>query len=94
MSWIYLIPKVRGYRVRQEVLVLDNGATSHRLTKVPVAELDVWDASHDAAGRSLNSERSNDTNKKIDIKTESNLNEIQENAQIDPRGILRLGSES
>lgn len=38
-------------RVRQEVLVLDDGAQSHTLVKVPVAELAEWDATHDPVGR-------------------------------------------
>lgn len=40
-------------RVRQEVLVLDDGAQSHQLVKVPVAALPEWDATHDAVGRRL-----------------------------------------
>ena len=49
-AWLYLVPKLRGYRIRQEVLRLDNGAMSHRLVKVPVSELEAWDATHDAIG--------------------------------------------
>jgi hypothetical protein len=51
--WISVIPKWRGYRIRQEVLVLEDGATSHRVIKVPVSELEQWDATHDAVGRAL-----------------------------------------
>lgn len=39
--------------MRQEVLVLDDGAQSHQLVKVPVAALSEWDATHDAVGRRL-----------------------------------------
>lgn len=53
--WIYLIPKLKGYRIRQEVLILEDGAQSHKVVKVPVAELADWDATHDATGRSLDS---------------------------------------
>jgi hypothetical protein len=53
--WIYLIPYWRGYRVRQEILQLDDGANSHRLIKVPVAELDEWDRRHDPVGRQIDS---------------------------------------
>ena len=48
--WIYVVPKLRGYRIRQQALILDNGAVSHSLIKVPVTELDEWDATHDAVG--------------------------------------------
>jgi len=48
-----VIPKVRGYRFRQEVLQLDDGANTHRLVKVPVAELAEWDTTHDHTGRLL-----------------------------------------
>lgn len=49
-----MIPKLRGYRIRQEVLRLEDGAQSHKLVKVPVAKLSEWDATHDAVGRPLN----------------------------------------
>jgi hypothetical protein len=51
--WIYVVPKLRGYRIRQRALILDNGAVSHSLIKVPVAELDEWDATHDAVGHAI-----------------------------------------
>ncbi|EGO55774.1 hypothetical protein NEUTE1DRAFT_47799 [Neurospora tetrasperma FGSC 2508] len=51
--WISVIPKLRRYRIRQEVLRLEDGAQSHRLVKVPVAKLADWDATHDAVGRPL-----------------------------------------
>jgi amino acid transporter len=53
VAWIYLIPKARGYRIRQEVLILDDGAQSHSLIKVPVERLVEWDANHDALGRTV-----------------------------------------
>ncbi|KAL2190552.1 hypothetical protein L209DRAFT_703788 [Thermothelomyces heterothallicus CBS 203.75] len=52
--WVHLIPHIKGYRIRQEVLVFEDGAQSHRLVKVPVAEIAEWDATHDAVGRPLN----------------------------------------
>ncbi|KAJ4325898.1 hypothetical protein N0V84_003284 [Fusarium piperis] len=49
--WIYLIPKWKGYAIRTEVLEVDeNGANTHRLVKVPLAEVERWDAEHDDAG--------------------------------------------
>ncbi|KAH8890353.1 amino acid transporter [Thozetella sp. PMI_491] len=52
--WIWAVPKLRGYRIRQEVLQLDDGAQSHRLVKVPVEALADWDATHDVVGRERN----------------------------------------
>lgn len=51
--WTVGIPKLRGYEIRQEILELDDGAQSQTLIKVPVAELEAWDASHDHSGRRL-----------------------------------------
>ncbi|PGG96465.1 hypothetical protein AJ80_09827 [Polytolypa hystricis UAMH7299] len=49
--WIHLIPKWKGYQIRQDVLVLDDGATTHRLVKVPNDQLAAWDKEHDVVGR-------------------------------------------
>ena len=47
-----MLPKWRGYAVRAEVLDVDgNGANTHRLMRVPLAELAQWDAEHDDAGK-------------------------------------------
>ncbi|TDZ46849.1 High-affinity methionine permease [Colletotrichum trifolii] len=51
--WIFVVPKARGYRIRQQLLELADGAQSHELVKVPVAELGDWDAAHDNIGRPL-----------------------------------------
>ncbi|WDK23611.1 high-affinity methionine permease [Colletotrichum graminicola] len=51
--WIYAVPKLKGYEIRQQVLELADGAQSHKLVKVPVAELAEWDANHDQVGRRL-----------------------------------------
>ncbi|KAL2148621.1 hypothetical protein VTH82DRAFT_2175 [Thermothelomyces myriococcoides] len=51
--WVHLLPRLKGYRLRQEVVTFENGAQSHRLIKVPVAEVAEWDATHDAVGRPL-----------------------------------------
>ncbi|KAF4969013.1 hypothetical protein FSARC_3667 [Fusarium sarcochroum] len=49
--WIYVIPKWRGYAIRLEVLEVDtNGANTHRLVRVPLVEIEKWDADHDDAG--------------------------------------------
>ncbi|KAL0260272.1 hypothetical protein SLS55_003958 [Diplodia seriata] len=49
--WAVLLPKWKGYQLRQELVVLDDGAQSNRLRKVPNAEVAEWDATHDTAGR-------------------------------------------
>ncbi|KAI0514855.1 high-affinity methionine permease [Xylaria bambusicola] len=52
ICWMQLIPKWKGYRLRPEILnVDDQGANTHRLVKVPVDELEKWDSEHDEAGR-------------------------------------------
>ncbi|KAF4450778.1 hypothetical protein F53441_6110 [Fusarium austroafricanum] len=49
--WIYIIPKWKGYTIRPEVLEVDtNGANTHRLVRVPLNEIENWDAEHDEAG--------------------------------------------
>lgn len=49
---MYIIPKWLGYRVRAEVTKAeDNTVVSHRLVKVPLIEVDQWDADHDEAGK-------------------------------------------
>lgn len=53
--WAFLIPKWRGYKLRQELLSLDGGVQSNRLKKVPNSEVAEWDAMHDAAGRLIES---------------------------------------
>lgn len=50
--WMHLLPKWRGYQIRMEILDIDeNGANTHRLVHVPLAELEQWDAVHDEAGK-------------------------------------------
>jgi YD repeat-containing protein len=49
---MYLLPKWGGYQLRPEILTVDDeGANSHRLVKVPAAEVTEWDREHDEAGR-------------------------------------------
>ncbi|KAI1127739.1 high-affinity methionine permease [Nemania abortiva] len=50
--WMYILPKYKGYRLRSEILSVDDqGAITHQLLKVPVEELEKWDSEHDEAGR-------------------------------------------
>ncbi|KAJ5984598.1 amino acid transporter [Penicillium waksmanii] len=51
--WAFLLPKWKGYKLRQELIHLDDGAQSNQLRKVPNENLAEWDASHDAAGRAV-----------------------------------------
>ncbi|KAL4749478.1 hypothetical protein BDW72DRAFT_194826 [Aspergillus terricola var. indicus] len=55
--WAYFIPKWKGYKLRQELITLEDGAQSNRLRKIPNEEVEEWDAVHDAAGRLINYER-------------------------------------
>jgi multisubunit Na+/H+ antiporter MnhB subunit len=49
--WFHALPRWRGYRMRQEVRGLGDGAQMNRFVKVPVGELERWDREHDEAGR-------------------------------------------
>jgi hypothetical protein len=53
VAWIYVLPRLGKYRIRQEVLVLDSGAQSHRLIKVSLDQLEEFEATHDAVGREV-----------------------------------------
>ncbi|KAL5321408.1 hypothetical protein ACEPPN_009366 [Leptodophora sp. 'Broadleaf-Isolate-01'] len=52
--WAKLIPKWRGYELRQELVELGGGAESHRISKVPLEDIPEWDENHDAVGRLRN----------------------------------------
>lgn len=69
VGWIYVVPKIRGYRIRQGIITLDSGAKTHKLFKVPIAELAAWDASHDALGRELDDGSSTEQVVQLDEKT-------------------------
>ncbi|KAH8657817.1 amino acid permease-domain-containing protein [Xylariales sp. PMI_506] len=58
--WVKVLPRVGGYRLRSELVKLGNGAQTHNLVKVPVAELKQWDEAHDAAGRPVALQNSSD----------------------------------
>lgn len=49
--WIQVLPKIGKYQIRTETLVSDkDGSVTHRLKKVPNAEVEEWDRTHDGAG--------------------------------------------
>ncbi|CAK7563052.1 MAG: hypothetical protein SEPTF4163_000909 [Sporothrix epigloea] len=52
-AWVYWVPLLRGYRLRQEVVFLENGAQTNNLVKIPIEQLATWDAEHDKSGRKL-----------------------------------------
>ncbi|KAG5720621.1 hypothetical protein E4T56_gene4549 [Termitomyces sp. T112] len=47
---IHVLPKLGGYAIRQSVEKLDDGAIINKLVKVPNAEVENWDATHDKHG--------------------------------------------
>ncbi|KXH53168.1 high-affinity methionine permease [Colletotrichum nymphaeae SA-01] len=49
--WASLLPKWRGYKLRQELVSFDDGAQSNQLRKIPNADVPEWDSTHDASGR-------------------------------------------
>jgi len=52
--WIHLLPRWGGYRIRQELIQLEGQtAKVHRLVKVPLPELEKWDAEHDVLGSKI-----------------------------------------
>ncbi|KAI5207896.1 amino acid transporter [Aureobasidium subglaciale] len=50
-SWLYLLPKLGKYQVKQEVIVLEDGSSTNSLVRVPLDQLEKWNQDHDAAGR-------------------------------------------
>jgi hypothetical protein len=48
--YIYVLPHWRGYRIRQEIVLLDGGANTHKLVKVPLDQLEEWDSTHNPLG--------------------------------------------
>ena len=53
-TWVYWVPVLRGYRLRQEIVFLENGAQTNNLVKVHVDDLATWQAEHDKVGRRIN----------------------------------------
>lgn len=52
--WIYILPHFGNYKIRQELVLLDDeSAKVHRLVKVPLSDLETWDAEHDVLGNRL-----------------------------------------
>lgn len=53
--WVWLLPRLGHYSVRQQVITLDDGSVLQKLVKVPTDQVHEWDAEHDVSGRSLKS---------------------------------------
>uniref|UniRef100_A0A8H7K380 Amino acid permease/ SLC12A domain-containing protein n=1 Tax=Bionectria ochroleuca TaxID=29856 RepID=A0A8H7K380_BIOOC len=49
--WIFVLPKYGGYKIRSEMVALEDGAAkTHRLVKVKNEDVEEWDNVHDEAG--------------------------------------------
>lgn len=46
-----MLPKHRGYAIRQELIVLETGETTHNLVNVPLEKIPEWDSVHDVTGK-------------------------------------------
>ncbi|GIJ91786.1 hypothetical protein Asppvi_010759 [Aspergillus pseudoviridinutans] len=66
--YIKALPRLGGYTFRQTILQMEDGATAHKLVKVPNEQLKAWDAEHDATGRELAKEEAVST--AVDVKHE------------------------
>ena len=49
--WIKVLPKRRGYAIRQELIVLETGETTHSLVNVLLEKIPEWDSVHDVTGK-------------------------------------------
>ncbi|KAJ9236333.1 hypothetical protein DTO166G5_4095 [Paecilomyces variotii] len=49
--WVKVLPRIGKYELRQTIIELDGGGSTHKLIRVPRSELSRWDAEHDATGR-------------------------------------------
>lgn len=57
VTWTKLLPRWGGYRLRYELVRLENGAEGHYLRKIPVEQLAEYDRTHDAHGVAIGSDR-------------------------------------
>lgn len=54
--WIHILPYFGHYRIRQEQILLDDEvAKTNRMVRIPITELEMWDATHDVAGKKIES---------------------------------------
>lgn len=64
--WSQVIPKWKGYELRQELIVLGGGAQKNKICRVPFNELAEWDANHDVTGRLKSSTTRSVEEKRLD----------------------------
>ncbi|TXT11197.1 hypothetical protein VHUM_01948 [Vanrija humicola] len=55
LLWTKILPRLGGYKIRQTVIQLSDGAISSYIIKVPNADVEEWDRKHDPSGRSIDS---------------------------------------
>ncbi|KAF4553350.1 Amino acid permease-like protein 7 [Elsinoe fawcettii] len=48
--WVHLLPRLRKYSIRTLTVVNEDGSVVHQLKRVPNAEIEEWDRTHDEAG--------------------------------------------
>ena len=51
--WIFVLPRLGGYHIRQEIIPLAFGANTHQLVKVKNNDLAAWDEIHDIKGNRI-----------------------------------------
>ncbi|KAG5978555.1 hypothetical protein E4U55_006061 [Claviceps digitariae] len=52
IAWMHVLPHWLKYRIRAQVIKAeDDSVVSHKLIKVPLVDVDRWDAEHDEAGQ-------------------------------------------
>ncbi|KAI0120622.1 amino acid permease-domain-containing protein [Xylariales sp. AK1849] len=68
VSWIYVLPKLRKYHIRQVVISLEHGERTHKIVQVPDADIVQWDETHDAVGRETASHEVSSSNNLPDAK--------------------------
>ncbi|UJO14374.1 High-affinity methionine permease [Fulvia fulva] len=53
VGYIVVLPRVKNYKLRQELIELGDGAQTHVLRKIAVSQVEEWDRLHDANGHRL-----------------------------------------
>ncbi|KAJ3492939.1 hypothetical protein NLG97_g5046 [Lecanicillium saksenae] len=65
--WMFVLPKWLGYRIRAEIVTAEDEATStHRLVKVPLDEVERWDAEHTESGELRRSSAATDSDSGVE----------------------------
>jgi hypothetical protein len=67
LVWIIFLPRWQGYAIRQELILLDGGAQTHSLIKVPLDDVADWDHTHDVNGAKLERDGGSSSEERIDI---------------------------